>query len=259
MTFRDFALTLIVVFLMSSHVSSAPVRVRFVEGVTHGFLVLRTSDGRLIASGDQLQVSRDKHVESRILFRFKDGSVFDERVVFTQQQVFAMQTYQLVQRGPSFEEDNEISLKHASGQYRIKSKAKKDGQEQVFEGTLEVPPDCYTGMLVTVAKNLPKGTTATVHIVVFTPKPRILKLELAPAGEQQVLIGGVAKNTTHYLLKPQLGTLLKLVSKVAGRTPPDSHAWILNGDVPAFVRFEGPLYAKGPLWRIELASPHWPG
>ena len=98
MTFRDFALTLIVVFLMSSHVSSAPVRVRFVEGVTHGFLVLRTSDGRLIASGDQLQVSRDKHVESRIMFRFKDGSVFDERVVFTQQQVFAMQTYQLVQR-----------------------------------------------------------------------------------------------------------------------------------------------------------------
>ena len=37
---------------------------------------------------------------------------------------------------------------------------------------------------------------------------------------------------------------------------------IANGaildDVPAFVRFEGPLFTTGPVWRIELTSPHWP-
>ena len=38
----------------------------------------------------------------------------------------------------------------------------------------------------------------------------------------------------------------------------DLLAWIVTGDVPAFVGFEGPLYPTGPVWRIELTSPRWP-
>jgi len=52
--------------------------VRFPEGVTHGFLVLGAVDSVFIASGDLLQVGRGGNVESRMAFRFKDGSVFDE-------------------------------------------------------------------------------------------------------------------------------------------------------------------------------------
>ena len=94
-------------------VAAAPVAVRFAEGVTHGFLLLRTVDGGLIASGDLLQIARGGKVESRMVFRFKDGSLFDETVVFTQQRVFAMQSYHLVQRGPAFAEDTEISLQRS--------------------------------------------------------------------------------------------------------------------------------------------------
>ena len=43
-----------------------------------------------------------------------------------------------------------------------------------------------------------------------------------------------------------------------GKQPPDSRVWVLAGDAPAFVRSEQPLYAGGPLWRIELTSPVWP-
>jgi hypothetical protein len=28
--------------------------------------------------------------------------------------------------------------------------------------------------------------------------------------------------------------------------------------VPTFVRFDGPFYPDGPIWRVELAAPHWP-
>src|SRR5207244_383085 len=59
---------------------AAPVQVRFVEGVVHGFLVLRTVDGTTVASGDLLQTARNAGVEARMLFRFTDGSVFDETV-----------------------------------------------------------------------------------------------------------------------------------------------------------------------------------
>jgi hypothetical protein len=193
-----------------------------------------------------------------MVFRFKDGSVFDETVVFTQQRVFTMQSYRLVQRGPAFTEDTEISLERASGKYRVKTKARKDGREQVLDGTLDLPPDVYNGMVLLVAKNLPKGASETVHIVAFTPKPRLIQLELAPAGEHKVLVGELTKTAIHYVFKPQLGSWVKLFATLLGRVPPDYHAWVVTDEVPAFVRFEGPLYTMGPVWRIELTSPRWP-
>ena len=251
-------LVLVMALVWPSPLAADPVAVRFVEGAVHGFLMLRTINGVLLAHGDLLQVNRGGKVESRMIFRFKDGSVFDETVVFTQQRVFTMQSYRLVHRGPIFTEDTEISLERGSGKYRVKTKAHKDGQDKALDGTLDLPPDVYNGMVLTVVKNLAKGASETVHIVAFTPTPRLIKLELAPAGEHKVLVGELAKTAIHYVLKPRLGTWLKLFATLLGSVPPDYHAWIVTDEVPAFVRFEGPLYTKGPIWRIELTSPRWP-
>jgi len=238
--------------------SAGTVTVRFVEGVTHGFFVLHTVDRVPIATGDLLQVQRGGHIDSRMVFRFTDGSLYDEAVVFTQERVFTLQSYHLVHRGPAFTEDTEIALQRASRKYRVKTKARQNGREEVLNGTLDLPPDVYNGMVITVAKNLPKGTSETVHIVAFTPTPRLVQLEFVPAGEQNVLIGELEKIATHYVLKPRLGIWLKLFATLLGRIPPDSHAWLINDELPAFVRFEGQLVTAGPVWRIETTSPRWP-
>jgi len=250
------------VFLMAALCSpqpaaADPVAVRFAEGVSHGFLTLRTADAKQIATGDLLQVLRGGEVESRMLFRFRDGSVLDETVVFTQQRVFAMKSYRLSHKGPAVAEDTEISLERASGKYRVTT-ARKDAREEVVEGTLELPADTYNGMVVTVAKNLPKGASETIHVVAFTPGARIVPVELAPAGEQKVVVGELAKTATRYVFKAKPGAWLEFFATVLGRMPPDSHAWILTDEVPAFVRFEGPLHPAGAVWRIELTSPRWP-
>ncbi|MET0502270.1 MAG: hypothetical protein ABW172_12175 [Candidatus Binatia bacterium] len=254
-----FCLLVLVTFLLClRQAAAAPVAVRFVEGVTHGFLALRNVNGELLASGDLLQVQRRGQVESRMVFRFKDGSVYDETVTFTQERVFAMQSYRLVQRGPAFAEDSEILLERASGKYRVSTKAHKDGREDVLSGTLDLPADVYNGMILTVAKNLPKDASETVHLVAFTPTPRLIQLELAPEGERKVLVGEVAKSATRYVLRPRLGIWLKLFATLLGRAPPDSRAWIITNEVPAFARFEGQLVTTGPVWRIETTSPRWP-
>ena len=98
-----------------------------------------------------------------------------------------------MQRGPAFTEDTEISLERASGKYRVKTKAHKDGEEELLDGKLDLPTDVYNGMVLTVAKNLLKGASETVHFVAFTPAPRLIELELAPVGEQKVVIGEIAK------------------------------------------------------------------
>jgi hypothetical protein len=259
MTMVALGLLVLTALLGPGPLAAAPVPVHFAEGVTHGFLVLRTLSDVLLAPGDLLQAVRGGEVRSRMVFRFKDGSVYDETVVFTQERVFAMQSYHLVLRGPVFAEDAEISLQRATGKYHVKTTAHKDGRERVLDGTLDLPPDVYNGMVLTVAKNLPKGAGAMIHLVIFTPTPRLIRLELAPAGMHKVLVDGLAKNAIHYVLKPRLGSWLKLFTTLLGRVPPDYHAWIVIDDVPAFVRFEGPLYTGGPIWRIELTSPRLAG
>jgi hypothetical protein len=250
--------TLLVLATAFGTAAAAEVPVRFAEGVLHGFLVLRSADGTQVAQGDLLQVARDGSVTGRTVFRFGDGSLFEETVVFTQQRVFLMQSYRLITRGPAFPKDTEISLDRATGTYRVKTKDHKDGKETVLDGKLDLPTDVYNGMVFAITKNLPSGAAETVHYVAFTPEPRIIGLEIAPANKQKVLVGKLEKTAVHYVLKPQLGIWLTLFATLLGRVPPDEHAWVLADDVPAFVRFEGPLFIGGPVWTLELTSPRWP-
>ena len=64
--------------------------------------------------------------------------------------------------------------------------------------------------------------------------------------------------TSHFVVHPELGGITGLIAPLVGKEPPDLHIWILFGDVPAFMGFEGSLFMGGPTWRIELASPRWP-
>jgi len=245
--------TLVVVSL---HAGAAPIQVRYTEGMVRGFLELSDSAGKRIASGDFIQVGRAGGIKSRTVLYFKDGSLHDESAVFTQQRTFLMKSYRLIQKGPAFEDDMEVSLERATRKYRVKVKG-KDGREKVLEGKIDLPPDVYNGMVPTVTKNLPKGAKATVHMVAFNPAPKVIELEMVPSGEDKVLVGDLEKSAAHRVLKPKLG-VLKLPAALLGRTPPDNHIWTVTEDVPVFVKFVGPLAVGGPIWRIELASPRWP-
>jgi hypothetical protein len=248
----------VLILLRPNLLWGAPIPVRFVEGSLHAFLALRTLDGTLIASGDLVQISRGEIVESRMTFHFGDGSMFDEKVVFSQQRFFKLENYHLMYSGPSFTSDTDIALERTSGKYRVKTKRHEDGKEEVLTGSLELPLDAYNGgMVLTVAKNLSSDAGETVHTVAFTPKPRLVQLALMPAGEEKTLVGQLTKSTTHFVLKPQLGMWLRLITTLVGRVPPDNHTWIAFDRVPAFLRFEGPLYVAGPVWRIEPMGPRW--
>jgi hypothetical protein len=240
---------LFTVFLWTWPVAAAPVEVRFTEGVGHAFLLLRTLDGTQIASGDLLQV----------VFHFKDGSLLDETVVFTQDGVFVMRSYRLLQRGPAFAEDTELVLERASGKYSVTTTDQSDGREEIFEGMLELPVDVYNGMILTVVKNLPKETGATVDMVAFMPEPLLIELEIALADDHMVLAGDLVKTATHFVLKPRPGAWREFFATLFGRMPADYHPWVLTEEAPpAFVKFRGPLDPKGPEWLIELTSPRWP-
>lgn len=233
---------------------AAPVEVRFLEGVTRGFLVLRSTTGQMVAHGALLQTAHPDRVDSRMTFRFKDGSLYDETVVFSQQHVFTLLSYHLVQRGPSFPEPMDVSLDRKQGRYQVKSMEK--GREKTSTGTIELPPDVYNGMTTLILKNLTRGSSERVHYVAFTPTPRLIKLDLVPVGEQKLRIGEEEASGTRFAIRPKLGMVMGVVAALLGKTPADYECVMWTKDLPAFVRCDGPLRLKGPVYRIELTNPH---
>ena len=83
---------------------------RYPEGPSHGFVVLSES-GRTIAHGELIQWLERRVIASRLIYRFDNGSLYDEVVRFTQQPVFRIQSYHLVQRGPSFKSATEVEFR----------------------------------------------------------------------------------------------------------------------------------------------------
>src|SRR5258708_7553514 len=99
----------IVALVFSCGLAAEPVTVRFTEGLVRGFLSLRTLDGTRVADGDLIQRAQGDRVTTRLVFRFKDGSLRDETSVFSQRGTFRLISSHLVQKGPSFPQPLEMT------------------------------------------------------------------------------------------------------------------------------------------------------
>jgi hypothetical protein len=250
--------TLGIMLSASVPVRGEPVPVRHQEGTVHGFLVLRTLQGSPLADGDLIQVSRGKRVTSRLVFHFRDGSVHDETTVFSQDGEFRLISDRVIQRGPAFPQPLDLRIDATTGEVTVRY-TDEHGEQKVETERVDVPADLANGLILTLLKNVsPSRHPKTLSFVAATPKPRLVKLAIASAGAERFSTGRARRKATHYVLKVEIGGISGFLAPIVGKQPPDSHVWILDGDAPAFVKSEQPLYSGGPLWRIELAAPVWP-
>jgi hypothetical protein len=234
-----------------------PVRVRYREGLVHGFLALRTLDGKTIADGDLYQTPRGNTITSRLTFRFRDGSFQEETAVFTQGREFRLVNDRLVQRGPSFPRPMDMTVE-AGGHVVVKYRD-GDGEEKVEQEQMDLPPDVANGMVLTLLKNLPMGgPPIEVGMVVATPKPRLVTLKISSDTKDAFRIGSSRRRAMRYVVNVHIGGVTGAMAHVLGKDPPDTIVWILGGEAPAFIRSEGPMFADGPIWRIDLVSPAFP-
>ena len=72
------------------------------------------------------------------------------------------------------------------------------------------------------------------------------------------MLGGSPLKTMRSLVKLEIGGLTGVIASLLGKSPPDLRYWLVTGDVPAFVRFEGAMFLNGPVWRLELTTVEWP-
>jgi hypothetical protein len=235
-----------------------PVAVRQMEGEVRGFLVLRTEDGTLVADGDSLQTTRNGHVIYHSVYRFKDGSLQEETTVFSQNGHFRVLSDHLVQKGPTFKHPTDLAINASTGQVTVISTDDK-GSRKTESKHMNLPPDLVNGIVPVVLKNLAPGTvSATESMLVASPKPMLIKLQIHADGEDSFTTGGAGRKATRYRVHVDIGGIKGVVANVIGKEPPDTMVWILQGECPTFVRAEGATFEDGPIWRTELVSPVFP-
>ena len=233
------------------------VAVRYPEGITHGFLVLRTLDGTHLADGDLIQTARGDQVTSRMVLRFADGSLQDETVVFTQRGHFRLVSDRLVQKGPVFPVPLEASIDGVRGTVSVRWEEK--GETKTADEHFDPPANLANGFVATLVKNLdPERARSTLSMLATSPKPQLVRLVVAPAGVDPFAIGDTPRKTLRFVIHVDIGGVKGAVAPIVGKQPPDTRLWISEGDAPTFLKSEGPFFIGGPVWRLELAVPSWP-
>ena len=233
------------------------IPVRYMEGTVHGFLVLRTQEGKRLAAGDLIQVVRGDRLISQLIFHFKDGSVDDEVTVFSQKGNFRLLSDRHVQKGPAFPHPMDVSINASTGEVQVRST--ENGKDKVQTEHLKLSPDLGNGLLLTILKNIrPESPETKLSLSCGHAKaaPRETH-DHTPRRGYPLTTAGSHHRATHYVVKVELGGIAGVVAPLIGKQPQDTHVWILGGKAPAFVKMEGPLYQGAPIWRIELTSPVW--
>jgi hypothetical protein len=258
LTSKLFVLIVLIAGSLLRPVFAETIPVRQMEGSLHGFLVLQTLDGKTIAEGDLIETARAAAVKVQMIFRFHDGSYYEESSEFSQRGQFRLLRNHLVQKGPSFKLAMERSIDASTGQVSVRYTDEKGNQKEESEH-IELPADLANGMFLILLKNINPGTSeTTVSVLAGEPKPRLIKVIIAPQGKTPFTVGRSKREAIDYDLKPKIEGAAGVVAPLLGKQPADAHIWVVAGEGPIAIKSEGPLQPEGPVWRIVNVGAVWP-
>ena len=234
------------------------VPVHHVQGTSHAFLVLRSEAGEVLGYGELLQLIHGDRVNSRLIYRFRDGSLDDDTTVFSQRGVFHLISDHHIQHGPFFSKGSDSRIDEG-GTFSIRT-IDKNGKEKVDSSHIELPVDVCNGFTGTVLLNLPANAgPLKLDFVAPIGKGRLIQLSTDVEGQESYTpILGVHRKATVFRIHPELGGVVGVIAPVLGKEPKDVFIWVLEGQVPGLVREVGPLEQGGQVISVEAAGASFP-
>jgi hypothetical protein len=255
-----FALRSAIALLLGGQLIAAaePVPAHHPEGTLHGFLALTTEQGQVLADGDVIELVHGDRVTAHLTFHFKDGSLDEETTVYSQRGVFRLISDHHIQRGPYFPHPLDMAIDVARGTVVTHSPG-KDGKDEVATERIKMPTDLCNGLVTPVVRNVsPDAGESKVSMIVATPKPRLVTLDIMPQAPETFYVAGVARKALVYEIKIELGGIAGVIAPVIGKQPPNIFISVEGGQVPVFLRESGPLFEGGAVLTISLVGPAWP-
>ena len=232
--------------------------VRHAQGTSHAFLVLRNEAGAVLGYGELLQLVHGDRVDSRLTYRFRDGSLDEDATTFSQRGTFRLIRDHHIQRGPFFSKASDWLLE-GNGNFTIRT-IDKNGKENVETNHLDLPPDISNGFTGTMLLNVPpQSGPFKLSLVAPTGKGRLIQLSIEVVGEEPFSpVLGVRRKATVFRVHLELGGIAGVIAPVIGKQPKDIFVWVLEGQVPGLVREIGPLEVGGPIVSVEPAGASYP-
>jgi hypothetical protein len=245
------------VLATSASALAEPVPATYKQGSLHGFLLLKSSGGKVLATGDQTNVVHGDVIHSELVFHFRDGSIDDEVCDYSQAGVFKLIRDHHVQKGPSFPHSLDMTIDAASGD--VTWQQTKDGKTETKSEHMDLPGDLANGMIPLLVEDFPaKADELKVSYVAADPSPRVVTFSVKPEGNADIRVGGLRRRANRFIIHIEIGGLAGVIAPMIGKQPSSIRVWAVGGDAPVFIGLQGALYPQGPIWTMGLISPTWP-
>jgi hypothetical protein len=221
------------------------------EGALHGFPVMTGLSGKKLADAEFNQWLENDLLHVTIGYDFGAGHHIEEKAVFRQRP-------RLVQEQWSWSEStNGTTFRHFELNFKSgtatalkrESKEIKRWSESISSGpTRPIAGYGFVMVLKNLRERLIKGERIEIHAVGFTPKPRVVAVELSYGGIDQMQMAGRTIKGERYLIHPKIPAIARVFVEVI-----DTRIWLTTTPPASFLRWEGPLVEAGdPLIRVDL-------
>src|SRR5881392_4534071 len=81
-------------------------------------------------SAAMTQDARGDRVTNHLIFRFKDGWIYEDTTIFSQRGTFRLLSDHLIRRGPSFKQPTDTSIDASTGQVKVRYTKDRGGKEK---------------------------------------------------------------------------------------------------------------------------------
>jgi hypothetical protein len=220
------------------------------EGPARGFPALRDLAGKKLADGDFEQWIDNGGLHVRITYVGESRRI-EEQAVFRQKPELIQDEWSLREmRNGKLYRQFEVSFR--SGTAAAK---KQEGAELgVWSEKIDVEPGrAFAGFGFTMAikglqKRLVRGEHVELQAVGFSPKPRVVTVELSYGGRDRVGMSGRVLQGERFIVHPKLPLIARLFVDV-----PDHQIWLTSAAPVSFLRWEGWLAEPSdPITRVDL-------
>jgi hypothetical protein len=220
------------------------------EGASRGFPAMLDSSGKKIADGDFTQWLEGERVHVKISYDLGGGHRIEEKDVLRQRPA-------VVQEQWSWEEskDNKLVRRYHANFESGQATAEKQEERGLkrWSGNIKVQPGrtfagfAFTPAIKALRARLMRGEKIELRAVGFTPKPRVVTVEISYGGLDQMEMGQRKVAGERFVIHPKVPAIAKVFVEVH-----DTKIW-LTPPPSEFLRWEGPLLEQSePMMRVDL-------
>ena len=206
--------------------------------------------GAVIADGRYAQWVKDDvlHIDAR--YDFPDGRTVVEQAAIRLHPRLTQESWDWTEK----KGDRLIREYQVDFRTRKAIATRVDQQKRWKEDLDDIEPGkTFAGIAFATAikalrSQLAPGQHVELRAIAFTPRPRSAPIILTRDGVSPVQMAGREVKGDRYTIHVDIPGIVRLFID-----PPDIHIWLVAGEPPAFLRFEGPLVEpKDPTVRIDL-------